>query len=207
MRAAVALPGCFKITQARGEAASHRQRDRAAAPDETLIAWAASGDRLAFDELTTRHLPRVYAVVLRIVRHPAVAEETAQDAMVRAWRYAARFDPGRASFTTWLYRIAVNLAISRTRAVVSLPLDAAAELADPAAGPEENLLAKERRRRLQTAMGELPPRQRAALGLFYDQALSGAEAAAALSVSPRGLEGLLRRARRFLMVRLRDGEQ
>ncbi|WP_250265711.1 sigma-70 family RNA polymerase sigma factor [Rhodovastum atsumiense] len=181
-----------------------QDRDRAAAPDETLLAWAAAGDRLAFDELTLRHLSRVYSIVHRIVRDPAVAEETAQEVMFRAWQHAARFDPGRARFTTWLHRIAVNLALNRARAPLLQPLETVAELADTAAGPEDTLAAKENRLRLHAGLRRLPARQRAALALFYDQALSGAEAAAALSVSPRALEGLLRRARRFLVGQMRD---
>jgi len=191
----------------RSDVTPRLERDRTGATDETLLAWAAAGDRMAFDELTVRHLPRVYGVVLRIVQRPAEAEETAQEAMVRAWQHAAQFDPERARFTTWLHRIAVNLAINRTRALTLQPLEDASALSDPAAGPEETLAVKERGQRLRAALGELPSRQRAALALFYDQGLSGADAATALSVSVRGLEGLLRRARQFLVTRLRDADR
>ena len=121
--------------------------------------------------------------------------------MLRAWQAAARFDPSRARFTTWLHRIASNIAIDRVRtARPSAPLSP--ELPDAAADPEQRLAARQDRSRLAAALGELPPRQRAALALFYDQEMPGAEAAAALSVSTRALEGLLRRARRFLAARL-----
>ncbi|SUE63055.1 sigma-70 family RNA polymerase sigma factor [Roseomonas gilardii] len=92
-----------------------QERDRGTATDETLIAWAAAGDRLAFDHLCTRQLPLLYSAALRVTGRPAEAEEVAQEAMLRAWRDAGRFDPRKAKLSTWLYRIAVNLAIDRAR--------------------------------------------------------------------------------------------
>ena len=144
-------------------------------------------------------------LALRVLGDAAEAEEVAQEAFLRAWQAAAGFDPARARFSTWLHRIVVNLAIDRTRRRAPLPragLDAAAELADPAPGPEAAAVAAQARAALATALAGLPPRQRAAIALAYEQELSGAEAAAALSISERALEGLLRRARLLLRSRL-----
>jgi RNA polymerase sigma-70 factor (ECF subfamily) len=180
-------------------------RDLPAADDATLLRWAAAGDRRAFDQLAGRHLPMLYRVALRITGQPAEAEDVAQEALLRLWRHAARFDPARSQLGTWLYRITANLAIDRVRRVAAQPLERAGELADPAPGPEAALAEQQRQALLAAALAELPPRQRAALALSYDQGLSGAEAAAALSVSTRALEGLLRRARHLLSARLRGG--
>lgn len=188
-----------------GPAASPRlSRDRSAATDEALIAWAADGDRLAFDQLALRHLPRLYQIAHRVTGSAAEAEELAQEAMLRAWQHAARFDPQRARLGTWLYSIVTRLAIDRGRRHAPLPLEDAGDPADPGPDPETALADRQRQDLLAAAIGELPPRQRAALALSYDQGLSGAEAAAALSVSTRALEGLLRRARGFLSGRLRS---
>lgn len=195
-------PQRCEVPSPRPALSARLERNREAAGDEVLLGWAAGGDRLAFDALTRRHLPRLYAIALRIVRQPALAEEVAQETMLRVWRHAARFDPERAAFTTWVYRIAVNLALNRVPPPLSPPLEAAALVADPADGPEEHLQAKEDRARVLAALAGLPDRQRAALALFYDQALSGQDAAAALNVSRRALEGLLRRARRQLAAAL-----
>jgi len=181
-------------------------RDLGAAEDATLLEWAAEGDRLAFDQLAARHLPMLYRVALRITGQPAEAEEVAQEAMLRLWQHAARFDPEQARLSTWLHRIAANLAIDRARRARTAPPQEAGLVPDPTPGPEAALEERQRRDRLTAALEELPPRQRAALALSYDQGLSGAEAAAALSVSTRALEGLLRRARRFLSARLRGEE-
>jgi len=177
----------------------------AAATDAELMGLAGAGDRAAFNELVGRHGERALRLALRVLGDAAEAEEVAQEAFLRAWQAAAGFDPARARFTTWLHRIVLNLAIDRTRRRGHAPssgLDAAAELADPTPGPEEAAAAAEARGALAAALGSLPPRQRAAIALAYEQELSGAEAAAALSISERALEGLLRRARLLLRSRL-----
>ncbi len=176
-----------------------------ASSDAALMALAGNGDRAAFNLLVGRHGERALRVALRILGDAAEAEEVAQEAFLRAWQAAASFDPARARFTTWLHRIVVNLAIDRTRRRAGAPstgLEAAAELADAAPGPEADAAAAEARAALAVALGALPPRQRAAIALAYEEELSGAEAAAALEVSERALEGLLRRARQFLRSRL-----
>lgn len=176
-------------------------RDLDAAADELLLGWAAEGDRRAFDRLALRHLPRLFRVAFRITGDSGAAEEVAQEAMLRAWQAAARFDPTRASVSTWLHRIATNIAIDRRRARrPAVAPDQA--LRDPGPDPEQRLSDRQQRLALAEAVAELPARQRAALALFYDNEMPGAEAAAALSVSTRALEGLLRRARRFLAARL-----
>lgn len=194
-------------------AAPARRRDAAppwpmtdeAATDAGLMAQAAAGNRAAFDGLVARHGERALRLALRVLGDAAEAEEVAQEAFLRAWQAAAGFDPTRARFGTWLHRIVLNLAIDRTRRRPPHPaagLDAATELADPGPGPEAAVAAAEARAALAIALAGLPPRQRAAIALAYEQELSGAEAAAALSISERALEGLLRRARLLLRSRL-----
>jgi len=180
---------------------------REGADDAELLAWAGAGDRAAFELLMARHGERALRLALRVVGDPAEAEDVAQEAFLRAWRAAARFDPDRARASTWLHRIVLNLAIDRTRRRRAAPpsLDLAEGLPDPAAGPDAGLDAEAEREALDAALAELPPRQRAAVALAYEAGLSGAEAAAALSVSERALEGLLRRARLLLRERLGGG--
>jgi RNA polymerase sigma-70 factor, ECF subfamily len=198
-----ALPGrSAPLTPPRTEAQQILTRDRATAPDEALLSWAAAGDRLAFDQLSLRHLPRLYQLAHRITGDGAAAEDVAQEAMLRVWQSAARFDPERARFTTWLHRIATNLAIDRCRQSARLAPPPDDNLAAPQPDPEAQLATTQQRQRVAEAVQSLPARQRAALALVYDQELNGSEAAAALSVSTRALEGLLRRARTFLAGRL-----
>jgi RNA polymerase sigma-70 factor (ECF subfamily) len=178
---------------------------REGASDAELMRWSAAGDRAAFDLLVGRHGERALRVALRVLGDAAEAEEVAQEALLRAWGAAASFDPDRARFTTWLHRIVLNLAIDRTRRQAAAPLSSAAAaeaalaaLPDPAPGPEAAAAAAEERAALAAALARLPARQRAAIALAYEDGLSGADAAAALDVSERALEGLLRRARLML---------
>ncbi|MFC7474822.1 sigma-70 family RNA polymerase sigma factor [Dankookia sp. GCM10030260] len=174
---------------------------REAASDGELMRWAAAGDRAAFGLLVERHGERALRVALRVLGDAGEAEEVAQEAFLRAWQAAASFDPDRAQFTTWLHRITLNLAIDRTRRRVQAPdagEAALAGLADSAPGPEAAAATAQERAALARALALLPARQRAAIALAYEEGLSGAEAAVALDVSERALEGLLRRARSML---------
>jgi RNA polymerase sigma-70 factor (ECF subfamily) len=189
----------------RAETPAILRRDRAAATDETLVAWAAAGDRLAFDQLSLRHLPRLYRLAYRVTGDAAAAEDVAQEAMLRAWRAAGRFDPSRARFSTWLHRIATNLAIDHARDASRTAPAPSEDIPAPEADPEQRAATRQQRAILAGALDDMPARQRAALALFYDAEMPGAEAAAALSVSTRALEGLLRRARHFLAARLGGG--
>ncbi|GAV34585.1 ECF RNA polymerase sigma factor SigW [Roseomonas sp. TAS13] len=179
-------------------------RNRPAASDETLMAWAAVGDRLAFEEVVLRHLARVHAIAGRILNDNDHAEDVAQETFLRAWQQAARFDANRGQLGAWLNRIVTNLAIDALRRHrPGEPLEDAMELPDPACDPEAALAVVQRDTRLAAAIAELPGRQRAAIALVYDQGFAGAEAAEMLGVSIRALEGLLRRTRHLLNARLR----
>ncbi|MBD0272593.1 MAG: RNA polymerase subunit sigma, partial [Acetobacteraceae bacterium] len=75
---------------------------RDGASDAELMAWAGAGDRAAFDLLVVRHGERALRLALRVLSDPAEAEDVAQEAFLRAWGAAARFNPDRARVSTWL---------------------------------------------------------------------------------------------------------
>jgi RNA polymerase sigma-70 factor (ECF subfamily) len=169
--------------------------------DHDLMARAGKGDGRAFQALARRHAGRAVALARRILGSEALAEEIAQDALLRVWINAPRWRPD-AAFRTWLYRIVVNLCLNARRRPGSLPLDAADHVADPAPQADLQLEQRERDRRLVAAIDALPARQRAAIVLTYQEGLANAEAAAVLDVSVSGLEALLVRARRSLRATL-----
>jgi RNA polymerase sigma-70 factor, ECF subfamily len=177
-------------------------RAYADAPDAELVSWSAGGDRRAFDESVARHGAFALRVAMRVIPDPVVAEDTVQEAMIRAWSQASRFDPSRARFTTWLYRIVVNLCIDQRRRAQPLPLPENFDPVDPAAGADEMMEASERHAALAGALKELPARQRAAMALVYNEGMSGAEAARVLGLSAKAVERLLARARAYLRGRL-----
>ncbi|TCZ54971.1 sigma-70 family RNA polymerase sigma factor [Roseicella aquatilis] len=197
----LALPRLAPEAPSRAAARPAGLMPRDDASDAELMRLAAAGDRAAFGLLVGRHGERTLRLALRVLGNAAEAEEVAQEALLRAWQAAAGFDPARAQFTTWLHRITLNLAIDRARRRPAAPGAVEAALAaieDPAPGPEAMAAAAEDRAALAAALARLPARQRAAIALAYEDGLSGAEAAAALNVSERALEGLLRRARLML---------
>ena len=171
--------------------------------DPELLAWAADGDKGAFDEIVKRHGPFALRVASRLVCDPTTAEDIVQDAMVRAWAQAGSFDPRRARFTTWLYRIIVNLCIDYRRKARFSPLPEDFDQVDPKAGADEMMELDERHAALLIALKSLPVRQRAAITLVYDEGMSGAEAARVLNLSAKAVERLLARARSTLREQMK----
>lgn len=170
-------------------------------PDEELLTRVAQGDPAAVRALVARKLPRLLSLAGRMLGDPREAEDVAQDAFLRLWRQAPRWEP-RARIRTWLHRVAYNLCIDRLRRRGSVPLEDIAEPADPAPGPAQSLHRAEVGRAVQAALDRLPERQRAAIALVHYEDLSNIEAAAAMSVSVEAIESLLSRGRRSLRAQL-----
>ena len=186
----------------RGQPAMSKLRVYGDADDAELVSWSADGDRRAFDEIVVRHGPFALRVALRLIPDRSAAEDVVQEAMVRAWSRADNFDPQRARFTTWLYRIVVNLCIDQRRRARFEPLPDHLDSIDPAIGADELVELSEQRATLAGALSRLPARQQAAMTLVYDEGLSGAEAARILGLSAKAVERLLARARASLRKHL-----
>ena len=174
------------------------------ATDAELMAWSAGGDRHAFDRIVERHGLLALRVARRLIADPVTAEDIVQDAMVRAWSQAGRFDPERARFTTWLYRIVVNACIDHRRKRQLHPIPDHFDPVDPATPIDQIIEHDEKRSALADALADLPVIQRAAISLVYDEGLSGAETARVLGLSPKAVERLLARARAVLRHRLQS---
>jgi RNA polymerase sigma-70 factor (ECF subfamily) len=166
-------------------------------PDHDLMARAAQGDERAFRELARRHAAGALRLARRILGSEAHAEEIVQDAFLRVWINAPRWRP-EAAFRTWLYRIVINLCLNAKRRPTDLPLAAAGDPVDPAPDAGAALELRERDEQLAAAIDRLPPRQRAAIVLTYQEGLGNAEAAAVLGTSVSSVETLLVRARQSL---------
>src|SRR5215472_5048883 len=94
--------------------------------DDVLVAAAAAGDDVAFAELVTRHLPRVYGLAVHLLDDPVEAEDATQELLMRAHAHLPAFR-GSCSFATWFYRIAVNVCrdLARRRKVRQRAIDLA----------------------------------------------------------------------------------
>jgi RNA polymerase sigma-70 factor (ECF subfamily) len=91
--------------------------------DESLITGIASGDTAALAAFVRRYQARVYGLALRVVEDSGLAEEVAQDAFMRAWRYAGTYDARRGRVGTWLLTITRNLSVDATRLRRDYPVD------------------------------------------------------------------------------------
>jgi RNA polymerase sigma-70 factor (ECF subfamily) len=166
--------------------------------DEALMSEVSARRQQAFRVLMRRHMPRALRVAQRVVRDPVDADDIGQEAFLRVWTHAGSFDPDVAKFTTWLYRIVLNLALDRTRRRTFEPLEDAADVPDAGPPVVERLIADEERRLLDLGMAALSDRQRAAIALFHMEGLSGEEAAKAMDLGAKAFESLLGRARASL---------
>ena len=172
------------------------------ASDEELVALIGGGDRRAYHVLVERHGRRVLGLARRMMRNLAEAEDVSQEAFLRVWQKAGEWQPRGARFTTWLYRVVVNLCLDRRRKPTMAPIEAAGDPADTRPDAEQTLATVQRERQVASALQALPERQRAALVLSYYEGLSNLEAAGALELSVSALESLLVRARRALRQEL-----
>jgi RNA polymerase sigma factor (sigma-70 family) len=93
------------------------------ATDDGLLAGMAAGDPQAAATFVRRYQARVFGLALSIVGVAAVAEEVAQEAFVRAWRFAGGYDPRRGEVAGWLLAIARNAAIDAVRLARDRPYD------------------------------------------------------------------------------------
>jgi RNA polymerase sigma-70 factor, ECF subfamily len=165
--------------------------------DEALMARVAKGDQRAFRELARRHVPIMVGIARRMLGNAAEAEDVAQEAMLRVWTHAPRWQP-LALFRTWLSRVVVNLCLDRKRKAAWVELEAAGEVADPAPLAGEAAETAERERLLAAAIAELPERQRAAIVLSYTEGMSNAQVAEILDTTVSAVETLLVRGKQNL---------
>jgi len=144
------------------------------AGDEDLLGLVAGGDEQALSELYDRYSRPVYATGVRLLGDAQLAEELVQDAFTSVWRNAASFDPARAGFATWLYRIARNRAtdMDRRRRVRPRPAGDRGLYALPGGPrPEEAVDAWD----VAAALSSIPSKHREVLELAYFEGLSQRE--------------------------------
>jgi len=176
--------------------------------DDGLLARVAEGDRRAYAQLMDRHIDRAFGLARRVLGNKSDAEDVVQDAFLKVWQKAGQWQPGRAQFSTWLYRVVVNRCLDLKRKPVNAALDNVAEQSDDRPGAYEDIEARQRQAQIAAAVAELPERQRTAVALSYTAGLSNTQAAETMEISVKAFESLLVRAKRELRERLAgDGEE
>ena len=158
--------------------------------DRELIEACLAGRRDAFDTLVERHRRHVYQLCYRFVGNHEDASDLSQDVFVRAYKGLPRFK-GEASFSTWLYRIGVNVCLNRVavKAPRAEPIEAGRDVDARGVDPAEALIQAEQREAVRAAIARLPGKQRATLILRVYQELSHQEIAAILGSSVAAVKG------------------
>ncbi len=172
--------------------------------DPELLALVQQGSGQAFAALVERHAERFYRLAYRFLQDRAAAEDVVQDAFLKLWENPASWQPERGSkFTTWFYRIVVNLCLDLKKKKAAVPLENAPELADEREAADESLMRSQARRILEREIAALPERQRTALNLCFDEGLSNQEAAEVMGLKLKALQSLIMRAKATLKERMK----
>jgi RNA polymerase sigma-70 factor, ECF subfamily len=184
--------------------------------DAEVMLRVSSDDNAAYDYLVTKFHRPMIAFMYRMVHNQALAEELAQEVFLRVYRSRKTY-AAEAKFTTWLYRIATNLAVNHARdhkversgKVVSLDepdeeTGTTPDLADNTLNAEQQLLRQERLAAIKKHVLALPEKQRAAVLMHKYQGMDYREIAAVLKLSESATKSLLFRAYEALRERLKD---
>ena len=161
--------------------------------DALLMKRLAEGDKAALGELVERHQRWVVEVAYRSMGNWGWAEDIGQEAFLRVWRSVDRYEP-RAQFTTWLYRIVVNLcldALKKRKPVFGDPPEVPDETG---VSPSASLEARDRAAAVQQAVSHLPERQRVAVVLHRFSGLPIRKIAEITGWTESAVESLLVRA-------------
>ena len=171
------------------------------AGDEILVARIAARDASTFRALVEMHVTALHRTAYRMTGDRAEAEDIAQEALLRLWRDAGHWPPGRV-IAAWLMRVAINLALDRLRRRRFASDAEIPDQADDAPLAPELIAAAEAKAATVAAIAALPDRQRAAIVLTYYEDLPNQQAAEALEMNIKAFESLLLRARAALRVAL-----
>jgi RNA polymerase sigma-70 factor (ECF subfamily) len=173
-----------------------------------LLARVAGGDEQALAALYDRMSSLAYGLAFRILGGADAAEDVVQDAFLRIWHRADRYEPGRGAARPWVLRVVRNVAIdrlrtadARSRAETKSQTDVA--LTPVPEQPDDAASRSERSRTLRQALAELPPEQRRAIEIAYFEGLSHSEIAERErmplgTVKTRIRDGVLRLKEKFV---------
>ena len=179
--------------------------------DAELMLAFQKGEELAFQELVERHHARLIRLIGRFVGDAAEAEDLAQEVFLRIYRARRTYRP-TAKFSTWTFRIAINVSLNALRARASRRDSISTEQLAPAhedsrraprdPAPDAPLERSELERTVREAVAKLPARQQVAVVLSKYEGMSYANIARTLGTSTMAVKSLLARARENLKDRL-----
>jgi RNA polymerase sigma-70 factor, ECF subfamily len=184
--------------------------------DAEVMLRVKAGDQSAFDYLVQKYRRPLVSFMYRMARNTAAAEDLAQEVFLRVYRSRATYEAS-AKFTTWLYRIATNLAVNHARDTrherpeVTVSLDEPDEdtgttldVADGTITAEEALVRRERMMAIRSKVEALPERQKLAVLMHKYQQMGYKQIAEVLKLSESATKSLLFRAYETLREQLKE---
>jgi RNA polymerase sigma-70 factor, ECF subfamily len=184
--------------------------------DAEIMLQVKAGDDTAFDYLVQKYRRPMVSFMYRMTHNAAAAEDLAQDVFLRVYRSRAGYEP-TAKFTTWLYRIATNLAVNHARdtrhdrpenmASLDEPdqeTGTTMDVADAAPTAEQDILRRERLMAIRKKVQSLPERQRLAVIMHKYQQMDYKQIAEVLKLSESATKSLLFRAYETLREQLKE---
>ena len=172
--------------------------------DNTLMLQVCARDAASFALVVERHLGQLHRIAYRMIGDAGEAEDFAQEALLRLWRDAERWQPGMSGIGAWLHWVVVNLCLDRLRKRRFSSDAAVPDRADAAPLAPEMLDAERQRAMVVAVIAALPNRQRAAIVLTYYEDLPNQKAAETMDMNLKAFESLLLRARSALRASLTD---
>ena len=173
--------------------------------DEALIKKIQQGSHEAFVETVNRHSNRFYRIAYRLVSNKNDAEDVVQEAFLKLWDRPTLWKPGKgAKFTTWFYKVVINLCFDYNKKKRPMGLPEGIELADQKPGPEALVDGHRRQVVLEKLIRELPERQQLALNLCFYEGLSNKAAAEILGVKVKALQSLIMHGKSTLKEKVKQ---
>jgi RNA polymerase sigma-70 factor (ECF subfamily) len=184
--------------------------------DADVMLRVKAGDDAAFDYLVQKYRRAMVGFMFRMAHNSGAAEDLAQEVFLRVYRSRASYEPS-AKFTTWLYRIATNLAVNHARdtrherpenmASLDEPdtdTGQTLDVADSSLSVEENIMRRERMAAIRQKVQDLPERQRTAVLMHKYQQMDYKQIAEVLKLSESATKSLLFRAYEALREQLKE---
>ena len=166
--------------------------------------WTGEGDRAAFDKLYRRYSRPVFGLALKRLGDRGRAEDAVQETFVSIWRSARTYKPERGPGAPWVYGVARNAIVDRSRARHEPPTEVPDEAASEA-GPDERAEQSWTQWQVHSALERLPEREREVIALAYWSELSQSEVAERLGI-PLGTVKTRTRSALMHLAEMLEGE-
>jgi len=172
--------------------------------DESLIQEIQQGNHEAFATIVKRYSNRFYRIAYRLVFNKGDAEDVVQEAFLRLWERPQLWNPSKqAKFTTWFYKVVINLCLDLNKKKKPLHLPEDLEHSDGTPGQDVLLGVHQEQALLDGFMKQLPERQQLALNLTFYEGLSNKEAADIVGIKVKALQSLIMRAKATLKEKVK----